>query len=242
MSVDTAYLVRLTSYEGPIELLATSIRRNRVDIYDVPIAEITGAYLEALEPDGELDGMMEFCYPIAGLLLMKSRMLLPHSEIEDETNYSDIIGHVIEYQRLKYLTNLLEQRSRHSEVWPERRDYEVALPPDGHGELSAHIDAMVLHNALGRVMSTLTPHQLIDVSEDITVAEKRVLLDGLLDSREQCDFGELIVRSGSILEIVCALLAALDAARAGRISILQERLFGDIVLQKKPLSTDRAED
>ncbi|MBR5271641.1 MAG: segregation/condensation protein A, partial [Clostridia bacterium] len=96
-------LYKLDTFEGPLDLLLTLIKKNKVNIYDIPIVEITAQYLEAIEgiEESDLEYTSEFLVMASQLLLIKSRMLLPRDEEEEDDPREDLANRLIEYQKFK---------------------------------------------------------------------------------------------------------------------------------------------
>ena len=120
LNQNTAYQFRLQLFEGPLDLLLFLIKKNEVNIYDIPVAEITEQYLEYLTYATKLDleNLTEFHVMAANLLYIKSRMLLP-VEIEADDDIEDprqeLVDKLIEYQKFKKLSELMEEKEREAE-------------------------------------------------------------------------------------------------------------------------------
>ena len=80
-------------------------------------------------------------------------------------------------------------------------------------------------------MTNLTSERIIDLFEEVTVNEKMALMTELLETKGQCNFTDLVVRSGSVMDIVCAFLAILEAVKFRMVSIYQNKMFGDIIIK-----------
>jgi segregation and condensation protein A len=230
--VSAARSFKLNDFEGPLDLLLYLIRKNEVSIYDIPIAQITEQYLEFLRHAGEmdLDEVTEFHAMAATLLYIKSRTLLP-VEMEDDADQSDprqeLVERLIEYQKFRKLSELLEEKEKEAEWVIERRKLQRALPfPDN--DLWEKVDIWDLLNTFSAMMRHLPGERIIDLYEEVTVNEKITLLSELLETRGECSFTDLVIRSHSVMDIVCAFLAILEAVKIRMIMIFQNRMFGDI--------------
>ncbi len=227
---------RLDEFEGPLDLLLFLIKKNEVSIYDIPIASITEQFLSALaEADGlQLEDLTEFYLLAATLLYIKSRMLLPveidlSDEIEDPRR--DLVEKLIEYQKFKKLSELMEKKELEVEWTIERTKMQRALP-FGDEELWDKIDVWDLLKSFSGLMGGMSSERIIDMYEEVSINEKTALIHELLDSRESFAFLDLITRPGSTMDIVCAFLAVLEAVKYRVISIHQHRLFGDIQIRR----------
>jgi segregation and condensation protein A len=229
---------KLSEFEGPLDLLLYMIRKNEVNIYDIPIAQITGQYIEYLSQSEnmDLDDLSAFHSMAATLLYIKSRTLLP-VEMSDDSDDGDpraeLVERLIEYQKYKKLSELLEDRERENEWIIERRVLQHNLPftDDGIWEKADIWDLLKTFSAL---TVNISSERIFDLFEEITVNEKTALLSELLENRGECRFTELIRRSGA-LEAVCAFLAVLEAAKSRLIILFQNRLFGDILIRSNTM-------
>uniref|UniRef100_A0A7C3EHN7 Segregation and condensation protein A n=1 Tax=Gracilinema caldarium TaxID=215591 RepID=A0A7C3EHN7_9SPIR len=235
LNQNTAYHFRLQQFEGPLDLLLFLIKKNEVNIYDIPVAQITEQYLEYLTYATELDleNLTEFHVMAANLLYIKSRMLLP-VEIEADDDIEDprqeLVDKLIEYQKFKKLSELMEEKEREAEWVIERKKLQRALP-FADEELWEKVDVWDLLKTFSSLMTNLTSERIIDLFEEVTVNEKMALMTELLETKGQCNFTDLVVRSGSVMDIVCAFLAILEAVKFRIVSIYQNKMFGDIIIK-----------
>lgn len=226
---------RLKEFEGPLDLLLFLIKKNEVNIYDIPVAQITEQYLEYLSYANEidLDDLTDFHAMAATLLYVKSRMLLPvEMELDDdiEDPRQELVDKLIEYQKFKKLSELMEDKERESEWVMERKKIQRALPFADDG-LWEKVDVWDLLKTFSGLMTSLTSERIIDLYEEVTINEKVALMTELLEEKGECSFTDLIVRNGSVMDIVCAFLAVLEAVKYRMISIYQNRMFGDIMIR-----------
>jgi segregation and condensation protein A len=227
----------LAEFEGPLDLLLFLIKKNEVSIYDIPIASITEQFLASLAgADGvSLDDLTEFYTLAATLLYIKSRMLLPvdidlSDEIDDPRR--DLVEKLIEYQKFKRLSELMERKELEVEWTIERTKMQRALPFANEEELWDTIDVWDLLKSFSGLMGGMSSERIIDMYEEVSINEKTALIHELLESRQSFAFVDLITRPGSTLDIVCAFLALLEAVKYRVISIHQHRLFGDIQIRR----------
>jgi segregation and condensation protein A len=248
--------VKVKEFEGTLDLLLFLVKKNEINIYDIPIAEITEQYVVYLKylTELNLDETTEFHTLAAALLYIKSRMLLPVEidldEIEDPRQ--ELVETLIEYQKFKKYTGLMEERSREAEWVIERKKLQRPLPFK-EDELWEELDVWELVKTFSALMKGIQGGQtLIDLYEEVTINEKITLLSELMEIHGECSFTDLIVRKGSVMEIICAFLALLEAVKSGMAAVYQNRMFGDIMIRKtrnqqpsaegqstNPLSTNR---
>ena len=224
----------LNEFDGPLDLLLTLVRKNEVNIYDIPIAQITEQYLEYLRyaQDMDLENVTEFQVMAATLLYIKSRTLLPiEMDTEDEEDpRQELVQRLIEYQKYKKLSLLMEEKEKETEWIIERRKIQNVLP-FADGDLWEQVDIWDLLKTFSALMSRLPGERIYDLYEEITVNEKIALMSELLENRGECLFTDLIVRSGSVMDIICAFLAILEAVKVRMITIFQNRMFADILIR-----------
>jgi segregation and condensation protein A len=228
-----AHRFKLSDFEGPLDLLLYMIRKNEINIYDIPVAQITDQYIEYLRyaETMDLEDITSFHAMAALLLYIKSRTLLP-VEMDadaDEDPRAELVERLIEYQKYKKYSELLEEKQTENEWGIERRRLQHNLPfaDDDQWE---RIDIWDLLKTFSALTVNIDAERIIDLYEEITVNEKTALLMEYLENKGECRFTELIVRSGA-LDIVCAFLAMLEAAKMRMIIIFQNRLFGDILIR-----------
>jgi segregation and condensation protein A len=232
---------KLNDFEGPLDLLLYLIRKNEVNIYDIPIARITEQYLDYLRSAEaiDLEDLTEFHVMAAMLLLIKSRTLLP-VEVEDDGELTDprqyLVERLIEYQKFKKLTDLMEEKEKDAEWALERRKLQHNLP-FADEDIWEKIDVWNLMRTFAELVRNISSNHIVDLYEEVSVNEKITLLSEMLEARGECHFHELIVRAGSVMDIVCAFLAILESVKTRMIVILQNRMFGDILIKMRPESS-----
>ncbi|MCL2609109.1 MAG: segregation/condensation protein A [Treponema sp.] len=239
-----AHSFRLQEFEGPLELLLDLIRKNGINIYDIPIADITEQYLDYVRraEHMDLDNVSEFHAMAALLLLIKSKMLLP-MRIEEDGEPADprqeLVECLIEYQKFKKLSDLMEEKERDSEWVVERRRLQHSLPFTDT-ELWEKADIWSLMKTFASMMKGLPGERIIDMYEEVSVNEKVALMSELLEGKGECSFTDLIVRERSVMDIVCAFLAVLESVKLRVIVVFQNRMFGDILIRPNPGSGTEA--
>ncbi len=236
---DEGYKFKLNQFEGPLDLLLFLIKKSEINIYDIPISEITEQYLEFIEYAAtvNLDNISEFYVMAATLLYIKSRMLLPvEVDFEDELEdpRQELVNRLIEYQKFKKISDLMMNKEEESEWAIERKKKQRILPFDEQDDLWDQIDVWELLKTFSSLISSISSERVIDLYEEVSINEKISLINELLEDKEYCLFTELIVREQSIMEVVCAFLAILEMVKMKRIKIFQNRMFGDIRICPHP--------
>lgn len=228
----------LEDFEGPLDLLLFLIRKSEVNIYDIPIAQITEQYLSFLElaTKTNLEDLTDFFLMAATLLLIKSRMLLPveisfDDELEDPRQ--ELVDRLIEYQKYKKFSELMAVKEEESEWHIERNKKQAILPFPENDDLWEKIDVWDLLSTFSTIVSSLSTEHIINLYEEVSVNEKLSLINELLESRGEFLFTDLIIKENSSMDIICAFLAILESVKARNIIILQNKLFGDIKIKSR---------
>ncbi|MCL2210754.1 MAG: segregation/condensation protein A [Treponema sp.] len=224
---------KLSDFEGPLDLLLYMIRKNEINIYDIPIAQITEQYIDYLREaeSVELEDLTSFHAMAAHLLYIKSRTLLP-VELDEESGEdprAELVERLIEYQKYKKLSELMEDKERENEWTIERKRLQHNLPFTDD-DLWEKVDIWDLLKTFSNLTINLPAERIIDLYEEVSVNEKTTLLFEYLENKKECLFTDLIKRPGA-LDAVCAFLAVLEAAKLRLIIIFQNRLFGDILIR-----------
>ncbi len=227
---------KVAEFDGPLDLLLTLIKEKEIDIYDIPIGEITEQYLEYLDyaVSIDLENITEFYAMAATLLLIKSRMLLPvevnlsDEDIEDPRQ--ELVDKLIEYQKYRKLSELMTEQESESEWYFERKKIQHSLPFEEEN-LWEQVDTWDLLKMFSRLMNKHNSERILNLYEEVSVNEKMTLMTELLENNGECMFTDLIVRAGSVPDIVCAFMALLEAVKFKMASIWQNRMFGDIKIK-----------
>jgi segregation and condensation protein A len=228
--------VQLEIFEGPLDLLLHLIKKNEVSITDIPIATITEQYLATLEvmQTFNLDVAGEFLVMAATLIHIKSRMLLPLTDAEeDEEEGADpreeLVRRLLEYQRFKDAADQLERRELLTrDVFVRSVAPVEEIPASGFRELSV----FELLTALKRVLERLPKDVVHEVLLDkITVREKMTLLLDHLRTQGRILFETLFAEVKSRMEVVVTFLAMLELVKVRAIRIFQEEATGPIQIE-----------
>lgn len=249
-----SYEVKIDEFEGPIELLLHLIKKNEVNIYDIPIALITEQYLETVNLMQSLNLSIagEFLVMAASLILIKSKMLLPAPETEEEGEdpRHHLVVTLLEYQRFKEVSEQLEEREL---VWRDiyRRNPAQASVSPLDGGLEEGIDVkgdapeededdhtdFTLYDLLDALKEILVRHPdpivMQVTTERLTVKEKIQLIMERIEESENVLFEDLFSEGFTRYDIVVTFLGLLEVVRLGLIRILQGAPFGPIRLQKR---------
>lgn len=229
-----SYNVRLEVFEGPLALLMHLIEKNQIDIYDIPIADVTQQYLAYIESwkDFNIEVASEFLLMAATLLQIKSRLLLPklphiaEDEVEEDPRL-ELVNQLIEYRRFKQIAAFLHQISHERELFHirEPQEFSVAYP------ILKGFDVDQLIRAFLTVWESKTVEFTVIAREEVSVQDKIAdIIQLLTRSGGKLEFTATLIRSGSRQEIVSAFLAILELLRLKRLIIEQRQPFGPIYL------------
>jgi segregation and condensation protein A len=222
-------------FEGPLDLLLFLIKKNEVNLYDIPIAEITDQYISyvTLAAKLELEDMADFHLMASTLLYIKSKLLLP-VELDDSDEIEDprmeLVERLIEYQKFRKLSHLMEEKEREAEWIVERKKLERTLPFES-GEMWQKVEVWELLKTFNALVKNLSSERIIDLYEEVSINEKITLIEELVRNKGECSFEDIVVRHGSIMDIVCAFLAILEAMKLRMICVYQNTFFGDIAIR-----------
>lgn len=234
-------------FDGPLDLLLFLIKKQEINIYDIPIARITEQYLEYLSYAAkiELDGLTEFYLMAATLLFIKSKMLLPlpidlSDELEDPRR--ELVDKLIEYQQFKKLSELIAERENESS-WLLNRQASQHCLPFAEEDIWREIDIWDLVQTFSGILKQLSSERIIDLYEEVTINEKLTYIRELLEEQNEFLFTDVLARHRTILDLICAFFALLEMVKFKEIVIFQNKLFGDIRIRKyegPPLSASGA--
>ncbi len=225
-------------YDGPLDLLLDLIRKQDIDIYDIPIAKITAQYLNYVEHMEQLDVDVaaEFIYTASLLIHIKSKMLLPRDPdalgTEDDPRM-ELVNRLLEHERFRTAAQMLRQKQQIEEaVWTnpalkEFRDAEGTEP-----ELAA--DVVDLVRTFQQILNRARTKPAFDVAEDnVTVSQMIEYVRRRLSLEDKPIRLKSLLRSlRSRSALVCAFLAILELIRLQAVLARQETMFGEIVLKK----------
>jgi len=226
--------VRLDIFEGPLDLLLYLIKKEHLNIYDIPIAKVIEQYLQFLELMKLLDINLasEYLVTAANLISIKSKMILPREEEpreEEEDPRDELVRKLLEYEKFKEAAEFL----RDKEIERNRYFKRPALD-SGPGEVYIEASIFDLISAFKSVLKEIPKEIFFEVIKDeFTVEDKIHDLLHLLLVREKVSLEELFSSAKSKLEIVVTFLAILELIKLKEIAAIQEELFGSILIARR---------
>ena len=242
-----ALSVKLEAFEGPLDLLLHLIEKNKVDIYDIPISEITAQYLEYIrELSGDMNVMSEFLEMAATLIDIKCRMLLPaevNEEGEEQDPRAELVEKLLEYKMYKYMSYELKDRQLDAAknlYRAQKIPEEVAAyrPPLDYEELMGDMTLNKLHDLFQSILKK--QENKIDpirssygtiVKEEIDMDVKTFYVEDFARKNKTFSFRRLLENQKSRMEVIVTFLIILEMMKTGKITISQEHIFDDILIE-----------
>jgi segregation and condensation protein A len=233
------YQVRIENFEGPLDLLLHLIKKNEINIYDIPVAIIAQQYLQYLEAMEELNLNVagDFLVMAATLLQIKSKMLLPVDETADDDEdgpdpREELVRRLLEYKAFKEAARQLDDQEK---VWREIFWREQALSVEEAAEdLSLeNVSLFDLVDALKEVLERNPSSQLIEIVPDnLTVRERMNLILETLEGKDSVSFAALFEGSSHRMVVVVTFLALLELMRLRVARVFQAETFGPILVSR----------
>ena len=239
--------VKLEVFEGPLDLLLHLIDKNKIDIYDIPIVEITEQYLDYIKQmqQRDMNVMSEFLVMAATLIDIKCRMLLPkevNEEGEEEDPRAELVQKLLEYKMYKYMS--LELRDRQVDAGrsmyrSQNLPKEVAAykPPIDYRELVGDMTLNRLHeifkSMIKRQEDKIDPirSQYGNIEKDeIDMDAKTLYVEAYAREHKKFSFRRLLEKQSSKMEVIVTFLIILELMKLGEIQISQESIFDDIMI------------
>ena len=226
-------------YEGPLDLLLDLIRKQDIDIYDIPIAKITAQYLAYVEKIRELDVNVaaDFIYMASVLIHIKSKMLLPRDpdapaeEQEDPRN--ELVNRLLEHEKFKSAAQMLLQKQQIEDAVLSNPSLKEFIEAEGtEPEIAA--DVVDLVKTFQQVLERVRNRPILNVDEEtVTVGQMIDYLRRRLSLEDRpIRLKQLLLRVSSRQALVCMFLALLELVRLQAIQVRQDKLFGEIAVRR----------
>ena len=243
-----ALQVKLEAFEGPLDLLLHLIDKNKVDIYDIPIVEITEQYLDYIRQmeTEDMNIMSEFLVMAATLLDIKCQMLLP-KEVdengEEEDPREELVRKLLEYKMYKYMSLELKDKQLDAQKYFYREqdlpeEVEGDKPPLDYEELFGDLTLSKLHEMFKQVVrkqeDKIDPIRSTygNIEKDEVDMEERVVhVENYLRTHKSFSFRDLLEKQTSKLNVIVTFLVMLELMKVGKIVISQEEIFDDILIE-----------
>ena len=250
MVPDSDYRIKLQVFEGPLDLLLFLIRKNELDIYDIPIESITRQYIDALHAMKELDLEVagEFFVMAATLMEIKSRMLLPTGQHAVDPNADEdemdprweLVHQLLQYKKFKDASHQLDDLITRRHDLMDR--YVSSLNVDASERQLKPVDRIELWQAFNMVLRRLAEKLVMGEirDEQITVADQMEYLLQRMTTEKTFSFANLFPGKVTLRYLVATFLAVLELTRLKRLKLTQDEAFSDIIchaVEEIPLET-----
>jgi segregation and condensation protein A len=235
---DNEYRIKLQVFEGPLDLLLFLIRKNEIDIYDIPIVSVTRQYIDALHAMQQLDLELagEFFVMAASLMEIKSRMLLPKGEAAIDPNADDeevdprweLVHQLIQYKKFREAAAQLDELAR---LRQDRMDRYVEAVSIRHDERPLKsVDRIELWNTFNLVLRRLAEKLVVGEIQDeqVTVADQMEWLLLRARTEKYFVFTQLFPGKVTLRALVATFLAVLELTRLKKLRLKQDEAFADI--------------
>src|SRR5450631_1328972 len=237
---DSPFAVAVTDvYEGPLDLLLDLIRKQDIDIYDIPIAKITAQYLAYVEKIRELDVNVaaDFIYMAAVLIHIKSKMLLPRdpmlAEGEQEDPRNELVNRLLEHEKFKSAAQMLLQKQQIEDAVLSNPAIREFMDAEGtEPELAA--DVIDLVKTFQQILDRARTRPILEVDEEtVTVGQMIQYLHRRLSLEDRpIRLKQMLRNVPSRAALVCMFLALLELVRLQAIQVRQDHVFGEVLVRK----------
>ena len=227
--------LELGEFAGPLDLLLYLIKQERANIFDIPIAKITDEYLKYVRLLKTMDIALaaDFLVMAASLIEIKSKMLLPRDPFADESEEiedprQELVNQLLEHEKFKNAAELLYERSTVEQAIFTRGQIES---DDNNLEVNATVFDLL--NVFQKIMERMKEEIQLEIARDeMTLAEMLRNLKKRIFSVDQLSLTEIFLEMRSRHDLVLAFIAVLEIARTDGVKLIQESVFGDIILKK----------
>ena len=235
------YSIKLNNFEGPLDLLCHLIDKNKMDIYDINLSEITDQYIEFLNQMEQmnLEVTSEFLVMSSTLLYLKSKHLLPKvDEEEEEITEEELIRRIIEYKKYKEITkklkeNFLEYSKRFYKGTEEIELPKQKMEDEYNSEIIPDLYKKLLLRNAEKINENAANIEKIAITETYTVGDKVKEMYRALIKYKKFNFNKLFsVKKRNKNEVVTAFSGLLEMSRRNKVITEQEEIFGDIEVEK----------
>lgn len=236
------YLIKIDNFEGPLDLLCYLIDKNKMNIYDVNLSNITDQYIEYLNTIEKmnLEIASEFIVMASTLLYLKSKNLLPKQEEDtEEITEEELIRRIIEYKKFKEISKKLKENYKIYANKFYKMQEEIKLPKqklekDYEPEKIPQIYKTLVERNSVKINQNAKNIEKIAIVDKYTVAEKVKEMYKILTKQKKFIFNKIFtIKKHEKQEVVTAFSGLLEMSRRSKIETNQEELFGDIVVEKK---------
>ena len=231
------YKIQLENFEGPLDLLLYFIRRDELDIYDIPIAKITKDFIDVIEEWKRANLILagDFIVMASTLMRVKAKMMIPRPELDEDGDIIDpreeLMQQLIDYKRFREASDILKNMAINNS-YSIRRQFEQELSNAEDDELEAYFKDISLYDLARKFKEAIESKPVISQfelnREPIRLEKQKELILKYFDGEGRLKFTTIINSLRSRMEIVVTFLAVLDLVRDGLCSLEQSDVFGEI--------------
>lgn len=236
------YAIKIDNFEGPLDLLCHLIDKNKMNIYDINLSEITDQYLDYLNEQEKLNLEIasEFLVMASTLLFLKSKKLLPQQEEEEEEiTEEELIRRIIEYKKFKEISKVFKENYQEYSKRYFKGQEEIELPKqkiekDYDNTIIPTLYAKLVERNNDKINQNAKNIEKIAIVENYTVSSKVKEMLKVLIKQKKFIFNKLFsIKKKNKQEVVTAFSGLLELSRRSKVSTNQEELFGNILVEKK---------
>jgi len=231
------YKIQLENFEGPLDLLLYFIRRDELDIYDIPIAKITKDFIDVIEEWKRANLILagDFIVMASTLMRVKAKMMIPRPELDEDGDIIDpreeLMQQLIDYKRFREASDILKNMAINNS-YSIRRQFEQELSNAEDDELETYFKDITLYDLARKFKEAIESKPVISQfelnREPIRLEKQKELILKYFDGEGRLKFTTIINSLKSRMEIVVTFLAVLDLVRDGLCSLEQSDVFGEI--------------
>ena len=235
------YQIQLDNFEGPIDLLLYFIRRDELDIYDIPISKITKEFVDTVEEweKMHLHVAGDFIVMASTLMRIKAKLLLPRPELDDDGEViaprTELVQQLVEYKRYKNAAEILNNLSNDQSQRFTRQLEPLMVVDESDVEENLILDVTLFDLArfFKSAMDSMPVVSQFELNrEPVKLEEQKKFIFKHFDGDGKLKFSTILSKLETRMEIVVTFLAILDLVREGSCIVIQENVFGDLELQK----------
>lgn len=241
------YPIKLNNFEGPLDLLCHLIDKNKMNIYDINLSEITEQYMEYLKKNEilNLEIASEFLVMASTLLYLKSKSLLPkQEEEEDEITEEELIRRIIEYKKFKEISKVFKENydqfsNRYFKLQEDIKLPKQKLEVAYENDLIPNLYRDLIERSKVKLNQNAKNIEKIAIVENYTVASKVKEMFKVLVKQKRFVFNKMFsIKKHDKQEVVTAFSGLLELSRRNKVETTQEELFGDITVEKSKTIKD----
>lgn len=241
-----AYNIKIKVFEGPFDLLFHLIHKNQIDIYDIPITEITDQYILYIEQLEKLnlDNTSEFLVMAATLIEIKSKMLLPienttevQLEIDEVDPRQELVNRLLEYKKYKNIAEdfKIKEKRYHKIFFKPREEFILEDSEKMLDNINIEHLLSSLNKCINKKAKEITPEKTMrHIKRDVvTIEDKTKHILELLEQRNKIQFQDMFLASSSKLDVITSFLALLELIKLNNVVAKQNNIYSNIIIQLK---------